>query len=69
MSVLTFEGIVDQGKIMLPPDVHLPDKAKVFVVVPDATPEPIVHIYSPRLAHPSQAKDFVMEVTTENSHA
>lgn len=68
MSVQTFEGIVDQGKIKLPPNVHLPENAKVFFV-PDAKPEPIAHIYSPRLAHPSQVKDFVMEVTEENSHA
>ena len=69
MSVQTFEGIVDQGKIKLPPNVHLPENAKVFVVVPDAKPEPIAHIYSPRLAHPSQAIDFVMEITEENSPA
>ena len=69
MSVQTFEGIVDQGKIKLPPNVHLPENAKVFVVVPDPKPEPIAHIYSPRLAYPSQAKDFVMEVTEESSPA
>lgn len=69
MSVLTFEGIVDQGKIVLPPNVHLPENAKVFVIVPNATPEPKMHIYSPRLTNPAQAVDFVMEVAPEKSHA
>ncbi len=36
MSVLTFEGIVENGQIRLKTGFHLPDKTKVYVVVPDA---------------------------------
>lgn len=35
MGVRTFEGIVEQGQIRLPAAVRLPERAKVFVVVPD----------------------------------
>ena len=35
MPVTTFSGIVENGQVKLAPNVHLPEKAKVFVVVPD----------------------------------
>jgi len=35
MSVTTFQGIVDNGQVRLAADVHLPENAKVYVVVPD----------------------------------
>ena len=69
MNLIAFEGVVNNGQIKLPPNVQLPDNAKVFIVVPDAAPKPIAHIFSPRLANPAQAKDFVMEVTEEIDHA
>jgi hypothetical protein len=62
MNLIAFEGVVDAGQIKLPPNVQLPDKAKVFVVVPDASPPTPARIFSPRLANPAQAKDFVLEV-------
>jgi hypothetical protein len=58
MSVTTFEGVVENGKIRLPPDIRLPEKAKGYVVIPDAEIAQRVHVGSPRLAHPAQAKDF-----------
>lgn len=63
MNLIAFEGVVDNGQIKLPPNVQLPDNAKVFIVVPDVPPKPVAHIFSPRLANPAQAKDFVMEVS------
>ena len=69
MNLIAFEGVVDNGQIKLPPNVQLPNNAKVFIGVPDATPKPVAHIFSPRLANPAQAKDFVMEITDELSHA
>src|SRR5438270_12165724 len=63
MSAETFEGVVEQGQIKLNSDVRLPDGTKVFIVVPDIEIEETgVHLRSPRLAHPEQAADFVMEV-------
>jgi hypothetical protein len=65
MKVVTYEGVVQNGRVQLPAGVSLPEKAKVYVVVPGViemeTPR-VAHIYSPRLAHPQQAKDFVKEV-------
>ncbi len=69
MNLIAFEGVVNNEQIKLPPNVQLPDKAKVFIVVPDTTLKPVAHIFSPRLANPAQAKDFMMEVTEEDSHA
>lgn len=69
MTVATFEGVVEQGKISLPTAVRLPEKLRVYVVVPDFRAEQIARIYSPRLAHPEQADDFRMEVRVEDPNA
>lgn len=66
MSVVTLEGIVEQGQIRLPVDIHLPEKTKVYVIVPSVQREPIRRIASPRLAHPEQAIDFRMEIVEES---
>jgi hypothetical protein len=58
MKVATFEGVVENGKVRLPANVRLPEKAKVYVVVPDAGAQPVAFVGSPRLAHPEQAGDF-----------
>ena len=34
MKVATFEGFVENGQIRLSGSIHLPEKAKVYVVVP-----------------------------------
>ena len=62
MKVTTFEGIIENGQVRLPADVRLPEKAKVYVVVPDMEARQRAYIASPRLAHPEQAKDFEMQV-------
>ena len=69
MKVVTYEGVVENGCIRLPADVLLPEKSKVYVVVPgDETPK-TAHIWSPRLANPEQATDFVKEVVPGNADA
>ena len=69
MSVFTVEGIVENGQIRLLERVQLPERAKVFVVIPDVIditlPRGPMRIYSPRLVHPEQAADLQMEVTEE----
>ena len=62
MRVVTYEGIVDGDQIRLKGDVHLPDRTKVYVVVPALEAKQVVHVYSPRLAHPEQATDFRKEI-------
>jgi hypothetical protein len=62
MRISTFEGIVENGAIRLWDNVALPEKTRVYVVIPDFEPEPRAHVRSPRLAHPEQAGDFAKEI-------
>lgn len=62
MAILTLEGIVEQGRIRLPDNVTLPERTKVYVLVPDAGTTPQAHVPSPRLAHPEQAADFAKQI-------
>ena len=69
MKVATFEGIVEQGQIRLNPKVRLPEKAKVYVVIPGFQAENVVHVFTPRLVHPEQARDFRLEVAEAHPDA
>jgi hypothetical protein len=62
-KLATYEGIIENGRVTLPPDTDIPDKTRVYVLVPDAETLPTFYVASPRLAHPEQAKDFEMQVT------
>jgi hypothetical protein len=68
-GVLTLEAIVDHGRIQLKGNVRLPDKTKVYVIVPALHVEQTTHIATPRLAHPEQATDFEMEIIEVSSNA
>jgi hypothetical protein len=69
MKITSFEGIIENGQIRLPANLHLPERAKVYVVVPDFEMEQVAVINSPRLAHSEQAEDFKKEVFEEISDA
>jgi hypothetical protein len=69
MSISTFEGVVENGVIRLRDNVALPEKARVYVVIPDLEPAPRARVYSPRLAHPEQAPDFAKDVIEVDSDA
>lgn len=69
MRVTTFEGVVENGQIRLPATVRLPEKAKVYVVIPDVEVQTVAYIGSPRLVHPEQAADFEKEVIEEIQNA
>lgn len=69
MGATTIEGIVENGQIRLPVTVRLPERTKVYVVIPDVEVQPVVYIGSPRLVHPEQAADFQKEVIEEPSDA
>jgi hypothetical protein len=65
MKITTYEGFVENGCVHVPDGVMLPEKAKVYVIVPETYEVGIpreVHVRSPRLVHPEQARDFVKEV-------
>lgn len=67
MSMTTFEATVENGQIKLPHALRLPEKTKVYVVVPSIEGQPQFSAGSPGLAHPEQAADFVKEVIEEMS--
>ena len=68
-SVRTFEATVENGQIRLRDNITLPDKAKVYVVVPEMIQEQPARIWSPRLAHPGEAKDFSKVVLEAEGNA
>lgn len=68
MAISTFEGFVENGQIHLRDNIKLPEKTRVFIVIPDLETAPKARIYSPRLANEEQSVDFVkqvMEVTND----
>lgn len=69
MQVTAFEGVIEDGQIRLKANVTLPEKTKVYVVIPGFETRETIHVYSPRLAHPEQAVDFTKEVIKETSDA
>lgn len=68
-KLATYEGVVENGHVTLPPDADIPDRTRVYVLVPDPDRDRTYKILSPRLANPEQAKDFEMEVIDETDDA
>jgi hypothetical protein len=67
MKVATYEGFIEHGQVRMIGDVHLPENARVYVVVPGMeTARPAARIASPRLVRPEQAKDFEKQVFEED---
>ena len=69
MKLITYECVVENGCIQLPAGAMLPEKSTVYVVVPGIESPRTARIRSPRLADPSQAPLFKMEVTQEGTDA
>ncbi len=65
MKVTTFQGIVENGQIRLAANVRLPEKATVYVVIPNVEVPQVSYLGNPRLVHPEQAADFKKEVVEE----
>ena len=65
MAVVTYEGIVEKGKVRLKANIHLPENAKVYVIVPDGQVEKIARVLTPHLKNPKQVEDFKMEVSED----
>ena len=36
MVIATYQGTVEKGQVKLPANIRLPEKAKVFVIVPES---------------------------------
>jgi hypothetical protein len=65
MGVASFEGVVENGRIRLADDVRLPERTKVYVVVPEVEISQAARLATPRLKHREQAADFCMEMVEE----
>ena len=64
-NILTLEGVIENGQIRFPSQVHLPEGARVFIIVPDMQIQEQARIYSPRLKNPEQIRDFDLEMRVE----
>jgi hypothetical protein len=69
MTITTYEGFVEKGKIRLKTGVRLPDNTKVYVVVPDLQTKKTPRVTSPRLVDRKKVADFKMEISEDNSKA
>ena len=73
MTILTVEGVVENGMIRLAEMVSLPEHTKVYVIVPDmeyGRAEPrTARIVSPRLVIRERIADFRMEVSEDTDDA
>lgn len=63
MSVISFEGIIENGLIKIPQTLNVPNHTKVYIIVPDYNVKRQAKISSPRLVHPEQANDFKKTVS------
>ncbi len=71
MAIVTYEGVVEKGKIRLEAGVQLPENVRVYVIVPDlkVDKKKALQVLTPRLAHREDAARFKMTVTEEKPNA
>lgn len=68
-KLATYEGIVENGKVKLPADAGIPEKTRVFVLIPTIEIQSGSNIASPRLVNPEQAKDFEKQIVEDTNDA
>ena len=68
-KLATYEGVVENGHVTLPPEADIPENTRVYVLVPDADARRTYKVMSPRLVHPEQAKDFELQVIEDATDA
>lgn len=69
MTIMTLEGVIENGKIRLNSEIWLPEKTRVYIIVPAASIKQVARVVSPRLAHPEQIEHFKLEVVEEANDA
>ena len=69
MSIATFEGTVESGRIQLRDQVVLPEHTRVIVLVPELPSDAPPRLRSPRLVHPEQIADFTKTIVEPSSEA
>jgi len=65
VKVTAYEAVVENGRVKLPEAVHLPERSRVYVLVPGVEEFRVFHVGRPRLAQPERAGDFTMTVAEE----
>lgn len=71
MTLITYEGVVQKGSILLSEGIQLPENAKVYIVVTeDVIPVEIngkkpIQVLSPNLAVKEEAARFDVTITEE----
>ena len=63
MRVATYEAVMENGQIRLPMDLHLPENAKVFVVVPGVETTPAAYMAGARAcSSPNRQRHFNLSI-------
>jgi hypothetical protein len=68
-KLATYEGVIENGNVRLPANSGIPEKTRVYVLVPDAETLPAPHVPSPHLANPAGAQDFEKRIIEETTDA
>jgi hypothetical protein len=68
-NLATYEGVIENGQVKLPSNVGIPEKTRVYVLVPDTESPATQHVVSPHLANPGQVKDFDKQIIVETTDA
>ena len=75
MTLVTYEGVVQKGSILLNEGAQLPENAKVYVVVTEEVIEvtidkkKLIQILSPHFVRREDAARFELTVTEEEPNA
>ncbi len=65
----TYEGIIENGRVRLPPNVGIPEKTRVYVLVTDTENLTVPYVASPHLANREQVKDFEKRIIEDTIDA
>ena len=68
-KLATYEGIMKNGRVKLPPGAQIPNETRVYVVVPELETIPLPYVASPKLANPEQAQDFEKRIVDDITDA
>jgi hypothetical protein len=68
-KLATYEGIIENGHVTLPSNVGIPEKTRVYVLVPDTENRSAPYATSPHLANPGQVKDFEKQIIDNTTDA
>ena len=67
--LVTYEGFIENGRVRLSLNVGIPEKTRVYVLVPDAENLSGPRVASPHLVRPEQLKDFEKQIIDDETDA